>query len=341
MKKTNLKLIALFVLLLITSCVGGKSSEKLTSESLSGDASTLSSVTTTSGSTSQTSTSQPSDESSEESSIVISSESGIPYNVTFVTNCETTLDPVYTDVIYDMPVIFREGFTLEGWYLEATFVNIVSFPFYVPHDVTLYAKWTEGETALFTFELKADNSGYIVTSYGGNAINVVVPTTYNNKPVVALGEQLFYQNGSIKAVVLPATLTYIGHQAFKDAVSLESIVLPSGVTELAADAFAGTISLSQVTLSSNLEIIGNNAFENSAFSSVTIPAKVVEINSRSFAGNTALVTVILTPNTPPLRFANSFEGTVSNLKYYVPAAVYDAYINSPYWQGFSAQIVAN
>lgn len=266
------------------------------------------------------------------------SEDLTPFWVHFVTNNDQELESVYTGVIRDMPMLVKEGYTLEGWFLESVFTNIVSFPYYVKSEVTLYAKWTQGNAEEFAFNITEDNSGYIVTSYGGNAQNVVIPSSYNNKPVIEIGEQVFYRNGSVVNVILPASLVKIGFQAFKEAVSLEKIIIPSNVKELATDAFSGASNLSSITLSSNLEIIGNNAFEGVKINEITIPLKVKEINARAFASISTLMRVNLEPRNPPLRFDTSFEDTPNDMKYYVHPEGHDAYLNSPYWSDYSSQI---
>ena len=322
MKKTRtILLLPIFLLLLGIGCHKDPTPDSFTSDQ-SGTSLTSSTSATT------------------ESSDPYISEDLTPYWVTFVTNTDATLERVYTGVIREMPVVDNPGFTLVGWYLEAGFVNIVSFPYYVKNDVTLYAKWSKGEISEFTYNYSDDLAGYVVTSYGGNAVNVVIPSTYKEKPIVAIGQQLFYRNGAIEAVSLPATIKVIEMQAFKDASSLLEIRLPSSVVEVGTDAFAGASSLKTVVLSTNLEVIGNNAFEGTNLTSVIIPAMVKEINYRAFAAIPTLNSVTLEALTPPLRFHSSFEGANASLKYYVYNQVLNDYKTSPYWQDYASLIFA-
>ena len=324
-EKKIIVLLPIFILLLGVGCKSDPVSGDSHTSYQSGDSSTIGD-SLTSG---VTPTSDP-----------YISEDLTPYWVTFVTNTTQTLERVYTGVIREMPVVDNPGYSLVGWYLEASFVNVVSFPYYVKSDVTLYAKWSKGEESQFTFKHSDTFGGYVVTSYGANDINVVIPSTFNNKPVVAIGEQVFYRNGAIVSVVLPASIKNIGLQAFKDANSLEELILPSAVTRIETDAFAGTTSLTSVTLSTNLEYIGNNAFEGSALSEVVIPAKVSEINARAFASISTLTKVTLEPIIPPLRFHTSFEGTNNNLKYYVNSQVLNDYKTNDHWKDYASIIFA-
>ena len=263
-----------------------------------------------------------------------------PHWVHFVTNCEATLDPIFIARIEAMPLVQNGTKTLEGWFLEETFANIVSFPYRVLQDVTMYAKWTEGNPQEFTFASTVNNSGYIVTSYGGNATNVVIPSYYNSKPVVELGEYLFYNNGAIVSVVMPNSLTKIGMAAFKNCVQLADALIPDTVTILETDAFAGCLALVNIDMPAMLVSIGNNAFEDTAIATIEIHYQVNEINSRAFADCDNLRSVYFDSLTPPLRFANSFENTSAELRYKVYASALSAYTSSAYWSAFADQIIA-
>jgi len=260
------------------------------------------------------------------------------YTVTFVTNCPTALDPVVTSLIETTPILSNGTLTLEGWYFDAGFTDPANFPLFVDHDMTLYAKWVEA-SAGFTFKPTLDGLGYIAESYVGNATAIAIQSTYNNKPVVALGEYLFYNNEALLSVVMPSQLRTIGLAAFKNATQLESVVVPNSVTEIGTDAFSGALSLTSITLSSTLEIIGNNAFEFLPnLTMIDIPASILEIRARAFGSASSLVEVRVRATTPPLRFANSFEGTPENMRYYVPSAVVDAYKTNENWLPFEGQI---
>ena len=263
-----------------------------------------------------------------------------PHWVHYVTHCEATLESVFIARIETMPIVENGTLILEGWFLEDAYINIVSFPYRVLEDVTLHAKWTEGNPADFTFSSTIDSAGYIVSSYGGNATNVVIPSYYNSKPVLEIGEYLFSNNGAILSVTMPSMLVKINMAAFKNAVQLSSIVIPSNVTLIDTDAFMDCSALQTVALPERLEVIGNNAFEGTAMTMITIGNRVSEIRSRAFADCASLRDVYLDNLTPPLRFANSFENTNVALRYKVYASALNTYKVNEYWAPFASQIVA-
>ena len=262
-----------------------------------------------------------------------------PHWVHFETYCTATLDPVFAAQIDVMPLVENGTLILEGWFLESGYINIVSFPYRVLEDVTLHAKWTEGNPAEFTFSSTLDGSGYIVISYGGNATNVVIPSYHNSKPVLELGEYLFNENGAILSVTMPSMLIKIGMSAFKNAIQLASISIPSNVTIIDTDAFMDCSALQYVTMPSRLEKVGNSAFEGTALQTVVLNNRVNEIRSRAFADCANLREVYLDNLVPPLRFANSFENTSSLLRYKVYESSLDDYQTSPYWSAFASQII--
>ncbi|HNX16245.1 MAG TPA: leucine-rich repeat domain-containing protein [Bacilli bacterium] len=263
-----------------------------------------------------------------------------PHWVTFNTHCDATLESVYVKVVETMPVVTNGEMMLAGWFLESAYENIVSFPYNVLADVTMHAKWTEGNPADFTFSSTMDNTGYIVTSYGGNAANVIIPSYCNSKPVLEIGEYLFANNGAIQSVTMPSMLVKINMAAFKNAAQLSSIVIPDNVTLIDTDAFSDCVGLQTIALPAKLEVVGNSAFEGTAVQSITLCSHLTAINSRAFADCANLRDVYLGSSTPPLRFASSFENTNAALKYKVDSSVLDTYKSNQYWSPFASQIVA-
>ncbi len=275
-----------------------------------------------------------------DSSSTYSEVSNDPHWVHFNTHCDTPLESVFTARVETMPIVNNGALMLAGWFLEEDYINIVSFPYRVLEDVTLHAMWTEGNPSDFTFSSTLDGTGYIVTSYGANATNVIIPSYFNSKPVLEIGEYLFANNGAILSVTMPSMLIKINMAAFKNAVQLSSIVIPDNVTIIATDAFADCSGLQTVSMPERLEVVANSAFEGTAMQSVTLGNRVTSINSRAFADCANLRDVYLDNLTPPLRFANSFENTNAALRYKVFESVLNTYKTNEHWSSFSSQIVA-
>lgn len=291
-------------------------------------------TTTPSDSDSTSDTTSPSD--SDTSSIPL----GDPHWVFFVTYSLELLDPIHTNYIEHMPIVGNLDLYLSGWYLEAAYKNIVSFPLVVTSDMTLHAKWDIVDINDFAFELTSDNEGYKIISYGGNDSNLVIPNVYNGKPILEIDEYVFANNGVIQILTLPINLVRIHLAAFKNCTQLYALALPVTLTHLDTDAFSGCSSLEGILLSANLKVIGNNAFEGCKMSAITLFSQVEEIRSRAFANCTYLDEVKLHPSNPPLRFNNSFEGTKDSLIYKVPSDYLETYKQNEYWSAYADQIVS-
>ena len=106
-----------------------------------------------------------------------------------------------------------------------------------------------------------DGSGYILTGAGTCTDTIlVVPGTYEGKPVVAVGDEAFNENTYITEVVLQEGIQKIGKKAFRKCTALRSIVLPEGLTEIDISAFNSCTALASVKLPESLKSLGEWAF---------------------------------------------------------------------------------
>jgi hypothetical protein len=99
-----------------------------------------------------------------------------------------------------------------------------------------------GETLKYsTFRYRVYNDDtIIITEYKGDAEEVVIPDTIDGKKVVALENNLFYQQKSLKSIRLGSYIERIGTQCFTECSFLESVEMGKSVWSIGAFAFAGT-----------------------------------------------------------------------------------------------------
>ena len=92
-----------------------------------------------------------------------------------------------------------------------------------------------------TYALNDDNSSYRIVNVGScTDTNVVVPRTYNGKPVTTIGNNAFEGSG-IDSIVLHETVKTIGSEAFKDCVTRFIYIYSTTPLAVGADAFPDTV----------------------------------------------------------------------------------------------------
>jgi len=125
----------------------------------------------------------------------------------------------------------------EGNVLE----RLNDYDFVATENVTLTAEYvkntSEGELYIDTDDGK---TYYIagVGSWKGNTL--VLPTTYNGKPITKIMESAFFGNTDIVNLIIPDAFTEIPSKAFANCPNLKNVTLPKNYTEISYDAFTGS-----------------------------------------------------------------------------------------------------
>jgi len=145
---------------------------------------------------------------------------------------------------------------------------------------------------------------------------VIIPASYNGKPVTEIGAYAF-DYSSITSIDIPYTIKSIGDGAFRNCANLTSIAIPEGVTSIGSWAFSSCskltsinipanvteiyntfdscMSLTSVTFSENsqLKIIGFSAFDHCfCLTSIEIPNGVTSIRTGAFK-NSGLTSITI------------------------------------------------
>ena len=92
----------------------------------------------------------------------------------------------------------------------------------------------------FTFELRDADSYTVSVANANNARKIVIPDTYNGKPVTAIKQYGFADIKTVRSIVVPDSIDYIGSGAFANCIRLEEVVLGKSVKTLNGIKVLGT-----------------------------------------------------------------------------------------------------
>lgn len=135
------------------------------------------------------------------------------------------------------------------------------------------------------YKFTLENEHAVIHSYLGEEEEVHVPARILFHSVTVLesekyGEYPFYDNKTIKKVVLPDTVTELSKNCFKNCTNLEEVILSKRLKIIGENCFNGCLSLKEIILPDGLRQIGETAFcQCNQLKSVTIPDSVMSLKS--------------------------------------------------------------
>ena len=99
-----------------------------------------------------------------------------------------------------------------------------------PHPETPAKPYEPIKTEL-AYALNTDGKTYSVSGIGTvTDIHVVIPSTYNGKPVIGIQPSAFWNCNSLVSITIPSSVTSIGGSAFDGCTSLGSIIVDTANT---------------------------------------------------------------------------------------------------------------
>jgi hypothetical protein len=178
------------------------------------------------------------------------------------------------------------------------------------------------------FTLSSNGASYVVTGLGTvTDPDIVIPATYEGKPVTAIADETFKDCTKITSVTIPGSVTSIGLWAFEGCTGLISVTIPDSVTSISYVAFIGCSGITSITVATgnttyhsagnclietdsktlilgcqnsviptdgSVTSIGTFALSGcTGLTSVKIPSSVTSVGDCAFNGCTGLTTVTI------------------------------------------------
>ena len=211
------------------------------------------------------------------------------YTVTFDLNGGTLISGDLEQVVPQgksatPPTVAKDGCYLHSW--SASYKQIT-------HDIVIEAVW-EWEISTGFEYTDTENRDYceIVKSYEHLFGDVFVGVYHDEKPILGIQDNAFYDRDGISNIYMLDGILYVGANAFADCDRLEYVELSGTIRYIGENAFLGCKSLKTVILPEDLEEIPANAFKDCvSLEEIVIPASVKRISESAFAGCTSLTKI--------------------------------------------------
>ena len=153
-------------------------------------------------------------------------------------------------------------------------------------------------------EFALDGDAYTVTGYEGTATSIVIPSTYEGKPVVSIGYEAFWGFSSLISISIPEGVTSIGERAFWNCSGLTYITIPKSVTSILESSFVGCSGLKSITVAAGntiyysagnclIETAGKTLVRGCKNSVIPSDGSVTSIGSSAFAGCSELTSIAI------------------------------------------------
>ena len=216
------------------------------------------------------------------------------------------------------------------------------------------------DEALIASYMIGDGSTTNNNGYNGTDANVVIPQTYNGKPITQIGMYAFRGNTSITTVYMPDTITSISHYAFESCSGLIAINISTAASYIGLYTFQNCSSLKRITIPAATTSLGDWVFGRcsnlvdvifdsssklktipsamcaycTSIQKIEIPASINYIDANAFVQCSQLKYMIMNPTTPPMLVdTNAISTATTTIS--VPARSLSEYQTATNWNSYA------
>ncbi len=179
-----------------------------------------------------------------------------------------------------------------GWFTDPDFQTPLTANTTFRSDSAIYGKWITAYSNEFTYTV---HSGIAtITGVVGSPTVLVIPSYLNSFPVKAISKNAFYNETTIKTVIICNGIETI--DGFENCNSMTNVQIPKSAKTISARCFV-KCRLTRVTIPNGVTSIGSEAFSYcNELTKVTIPNGVTTIDSKAFLPCSKLTRISI-PNT--------------------------------------------
>lgn len=202
------------------------------------------------------------------------------------------------------------------------------------------------------FRLNRDGESYRVGKGTCTDADIVIPDSYNGKPVTSLRNYAFYKCTELTSVTIPDSVTSIGIYAFYNCSNLTNITIPNSVESIDNWTFdnnqnssltyneyenayylgnetnpyvvlvkAKSYDITSCTIHNNTKVIYSSAFyRRTNLTSITIPDSVKSIGKSAFSDCTNLTSVTI-PDSVKSIGESAFSGCTNLTSVTIPDSI--------------------
>jgi len=131
---------------------------------------------------------------------------------------------------------------------EAEIVRLIYRLFLEGKTASGICKYCQPTSQGLAYVLVGPTDSYKVNGIGScTDTTIIIPSTFQGKPVTSIASRAFEEQKKITNVVIPSTITTIGDNAFYGCIKLKSVTIPESVTKIGNSAFERCSLLKSVT----------------------------------------------------------------------------------------------